>query len=212
MQIKIDLHVHTQYSYDALITPEELFYYAKKRGLDGVAITDHDTTEGAAKIMGEKGFLIIPGIEVSSMDGHVVGLNVNDRIPQGLSVGETVDRIHEAGGIAVACHPTALFWDSLGKHVNAKFDAVEVINSSAFPFRYAVKRAMKIASSLRIPQVAGSDAHYAPEIGYAYTIIDAEPEISSTIEALTRGFCKPFGMAIPLHLRLRRVMLRFKKI
>ncbi|MGC8940281.1 MAG: CehA/McbA family metallohydrolase [Candidatus Bathyarchaeia archaeon] len=212
MQLKIDLHVHTQYSYDALITPEELVCYAKKRGLSGVAITDHDTTEGTTKIIGEEGFLIIPGIEVSSMDGHVVGLNVNDKIPRGLSVEETVDRIHEAGGVAVACHPIALFKGSLGRHVNAKFDAVEVINSSAFPFRYAVKRSMEIASNLRIAQVAGSDAHYAPEIGYAYTVIDAEPEIPSIVNALTRGFCKPFGTAIPLRLRLKRVLLRFKKI
>jgi len=211
LQLKIDLHVHTQHSYDGLITPEELIHYAKKRGLDGVAITDHDTIEGALKIMRRTNFLIIPGIEVSSLNGHVVGLNVCEVIPKGLSVEETIDKIHDAGGIAVACHPATFFKRNLGKHVNAKFDAVEVINASAFPFKYSVKRSREFAQSLGVAQVAGSDAHYSPEIGYAYTIVDAEPKVTSIIEFLTKGFCEPFGEPIPLSLRLKRILLRFKK-
>lgn len=211
MQLKIDLHVHTWYSYDGLITLKELVYYAKKRRLDGVAITDHDTIDGALKILEKTDLIVIPGIEVSSLSGHVIGLNVNEVIPQGLSFEETVDKIHDVGGIAVACHPAAFFKGNLEKYANAKFDAVEVINSSAFPFKYAVKRSMELALNLGIAQVAGSDAHYGPEIGYAYTAIDAEPEIASIIEALTKSFCKPFGEAIPLHLRLKRILLRLTK-
>jgi predicted metal-dependent phosphoesterase TrpH len=203
--------VHTQHSYDGLITPEELIRYAKKRGLDGVAITDHDTIEGALKIMREKDFLIIPGIEVSSLNGHVVGLNVYEVVPKGLSVEETIDKIHDAGGIAVACHPITFFKHNLGTHVNAKFDAVEVINASAFPFKYSVERSREFAQNLGVAQVAGSDAHYGPEIGYAYTVVDAEPKITSIIEFLAKGFCEPFGEPIPLGLRLKRILLRFKK-
>jgi predicted metal-dependent phosphoesterase TrpH len=211
LQLKIDLHVHTQYSYDGLTTLEELIYYAKRRGLEGAAITDHDTIEGALKISRKTDLIIIPGIEVSSLNGHVVGLNVNEVIPPGLSVEETVDKIHDAGGIAVACHLKVPFKGSLEKHLNAKFDAVEVINSSAFPFKYSVNRSIKFASNIGIAQVAGSDAHYGPEIGYAYTAIDAEPNITDIVKALTKGFCKPFGEAIPLHFRLKRILLRFKK-
>ncbi|HLE75655.1 MAG TPA: PHP domain-containing protein, partial [Candidatus Bathyarchaeia archaeon] len=97
MQAKVDLHVHTVYSRDSLITPEDLVFYAKKRGLTAVAVTDHDRVDGAIKIARETDFLIIPGIEVSSRNGHIVALNVQEPVPRGLSADETVDRIHEAG-------------------------------------------------------------------------------------------------------------------
>jgi len=211
LQLKIDLHVHTHYSYDAIITPEELVFHAKKRGLDGVAITDHDRIDGALKIARETDFLIIPGIEVSSLDGHVLGLNVQEAIPQRLSVHETVDRIHEAGGVAVACHPLAFLKVSLGKYANSRFDAVEVINSSAFPFEYSVRRSREIASHLRIAQVAGSDAHYGPEIGCAYTVVNGESTVEEVMKAVKKGFCKPFGRAIPITTRLKRELLVLKR-
>ena len=211
MQLKIDLHVHSNYSYDSLITPEELVFYAKKRELDGVAITDHDRIDGALKIAKETNFLIIPGIEISSLNGHIIALNVQEGIPQKLSVDETVDRIHELGGIAVACHPIALFKGSLGKHTNSKFDAVEVINSSAFPFNYSMRRSQQIASRLRLPCVAGSDAHYGPEIGHAYTIINAELNVEEIIKAIKKGLCQPFGKPIPLTTRLKRELLLLKR-
>jgi predicted metal-dependent phosphoesterase TrpH len=195
-----------------LIKPEEIARYSKKRGLDGVAITDHDRLDGALKIAETTDFLVIPGIEVTSLNGHVVGLNVQNPIQKGLTVDETVRGIHKAGGIAIACHPSALFKGSLGRRTNSEFDAIEIINSSAIPFGYSVKSSERIASRLGIPKVAGSDAHYGPEIGFAYTSIDAEPDIDSLIDAIRKGSCKPFGTAIPLTIRLKReLFVLFKK-
>jgi len=200
------MHVHSCYSVDSVITPEELVFYAKKRGLDGVAVTDHDNLEGPLKIAAETDFLIIPGIEVRSSDGHVLGLNVKEPISAKLSATETVNRIHDAGGIAVACHPVGLFKGGLGKRTNSSFDAVEVINSSAVPFRYSVKQSMKIASRLGKPRLAGSDAHYGPEIGCAYTLVNAEPNVNDVVNAICRGFCQPFGNSIPWTIRLKRMV------
>jgi predicted metal-dependent phosphoesterase TrpH len=211
LQLKIDLHIHTNHSYDSVIKPEEVVFYAKKRGLDGIAVTDHDKIECALKMTKKTGFLIIPGIEVSSLGGHVLALNIQELIPKGLSVDETVDRIHSLGGIAVACHPTSFFKGSLGEHISSKFDAVEVINASAFPFNYSVKHSQKIASSLKIAQVAGSDAHYGPEIGYAYTLVNAESKVEEIVKSISRGLCQPFGGAIPITTRLRREILVFKR-
>jgi predicted metal-dependent phosphoesterase TrpH len=191
--------------------PEDLFFYAKKHGLDAVAITDHDRIDGALKIAKEKDFLIIPGIEVSSLNGHIIGLNVREVIPTKLTADETVERIHEVGGLAVACHPITFFKASLGGHTSSKFDAVEVINASAVPFLYSVKRGRRLAFQLGKAQIAGSDAHYGPEIGCAYTIVEAELELEEVIKALTGGFCKPFGRAIPLRIRLKREVFSLKK-
>lgn len=202
MQVKADLHVHTTYSSDSVITPKDLVFYAKKRGLTAVAVTDHNTVEGAWKIAKETDFLIIPGIEVSSLHGHIVGLNVNTLIPRGLSADETVDRIHETGGIAIACHPYAMLKGSVGKHVTSKFDAVEAINASAFPFSRATNKAYQLAERLKLPKVAGTDAHYGPVIGQAYTVIDSKPNVEAILKAIKNGHCKPAGTGLSLRLRL----------
>lgn len=204
MRLKIDLHVHTIYSVDSLITPEEVVYYAKKRGLDAVAVTDHDRLDSALRMSKEQDFLILPGMEITSLGGHVLAFNIQDPVTKGLTTEETVDRIHKAGGIAVACHPGAMFKGSLGDHATSIFDAVEVVNSSAIPFRYSVKRGEQIASRHNIARVAGSDAHYGPEIGYAYTMIDAGPNADDILNAIRRKQCQPFGKAIPLAVRLKR--------
>jgi len=202
MRVKVDLHVHTTYSIDSVITPKELVFYAKKRGLTAVAVTDHDQVEGALKIAKETDFLIIPGTEVSSLHGHIVGLNVSERIPKGLSADETVDRIHKAGGIAIACHPFALLKGSIGNHVSGKFDAVETINASAFPFNRATRKANQLAERLKLPKVAGTDAHYGPVIGQAYTLIDSEANVAAIVKAIVNGQCEPVGTGISLLMRL----------
>jgi predicted metal-dependent phosphoesterase TrpH len=209
--LKIDSHVHTIYSVDSLIAPEEVAYYAKRRGLDGVAVTDHDRLDSALRMSKEKGFLILPGMEITSSDGHILALNIQDPVAKGLTAEETVDRIHDGGGIAIACHPGAMFKGSLGNHTTSMFDAVEVINSSAIPFRHSVKRGEQIASRLKIARVAGSDAHYGPEIGCAYTLVEAEPNADDIVNAIRRKQCQPFGKAIPLAVRLKREISIFSR-
>ena len=211
MQVKADLHVHTIYSADSLITPEDLVFYAKKSGLTAVAVTDHNQVEGARKIARETNFLIIPGTEVSSREGHIVGLNVQELIPPGLTADETVDKIHQAGGIAIACHPFVLFKGSVGKYATAKFDAVETLNASAFPFRSASKKADQLAERLGLPKVAGTDAHYGPVIGRTFTLIDAEPNVEAVVKAIAKGLCQPYGKPISMLMRIENQGRFFKK-
>jgi predicted metal-dependent phosphoesterase TrpH len=213
MQIKADLHVHTTYSKDSLITPKDLIYFAKKRGLDAVAVTDHNQLEGARKIAKETDFLIIPGMEVSSRDGHIVALNVQELIPRGLSAIETVERIHKAGGVAIACHPYVYFKGCLRDNVCATFDAIEVINARAFPFKSSVKKAEESAQKLGLSRVAGTDAHYGPQIGYAYTVIEAaEPSVEAITKAIVEGDCQPFGEPVPAILNAQQELQRLKRM
>jgi hypothetical protein len=210
MQVKADLHVHSTYSADSVITPKELISYAKKRGLTAVAVTDHNQVEGARKIAKETDFLIISGTEVSSLGGHIVGLNVNELIPRGLSADETVDRIHAAGGVAIACHPYALFKGSVGKHVTKEFDAVETRNASSYPFKSAAGKAELLAERFGLARVAGTDAHIPQAIGSAYTLIEAEPDVEAILKAIVAGHCQPMGGPLTLSLRVRN-QLRFLK-
>jgi predicted metal-dependent phosphoesterase TrpH len=209
--LKIDLHVHTVYSADSLITFEELVFWAKRRGLNAVAVTDHNRVDGALKMAKETDFLIILGTEVDSSDGHVMALNVHEVIPRDLSAEETVERIHEAGGIAIACHPFAMFKGSLGKHVSGSFDAIETINASASPFKRSVRKAEEVAERFKLPRVAGTDAHYAPAIGYAYTLVDAELSADTVVKAIVNGHCQPFGVPVPLRLKLEKYYYHYFK-
>ncbi|HDI42379.1 MAG TPA: PHP domain-containing protein, partial [Candidatus Bathyarchaeota archaeon] len=154
--IRLDLHVHTQYSYDSKTTLKQVFRAAEKAGLDGVAITDHGTVEGALKALRLKPkIFVVPGMEVDAKGGHILALGVRERVPEGLSVLETVERIHELGGLAVASHLYAFFkschW-SLEEL--SSFDAIEVINASAIPFGRSTRRSFRVARALGLPMVA----------------------------------------------------------
>ncbi|MCW3996439.1 MAG: CehA/McbA family metallohydrolase [Candidatus Bathyarchaeota archaeon] len=213
MKINADLHVHTTYSKDSLITPKDLVYYSKKRGLNAVAVTDHNRLDGAWKIAKETDFLIIPGMEVSSADGHIVALNINELIPRGLSAVETVERIHQAGGVAVACHPYVYFKGCLKEKVCATFDAIEVVNARAFPFKKSMQKAKEAAMNLKLSRVGGTDAHYGPQIGYGYTTIEvAEPTVDAIAKAIVEGHCEAFGQQVPVLLNIQQQFLRVKRM
>jgi hypothetical protein len=213
IQIRADLHVHTTYSNDSLITPEDLVYYAKKNGLNAVAVTDHNQLEGAYKIAKETDFLVIPGMEVSSADGHIVALNVKELIPQGLSAVETVERIHRAGGVAIACHPYVFFKGCLRGNVGSAFDAIEVINARAFPFGRSVKKAEEAAQKFKLSRVAGTDAHYGPQIGYGYTTIEAvEPTVEAIAKAIIEGKCEAHGHPVPAIINVKQQVLRLRRM
>ncbi len=195
-----------------MITPRDLVFYAKKKGLTAVAVTDHNCVEGALKIAKETDFPIIPGIEIDSLDGHIVGLNVKEIIPRRLSATETAERIHTAGGVAIACHPYALFKGSLGKNVCSEFDAIEVINARAFPFKRSVKKANETAERLKLSRVAGTDAHYGPQVGYGYTVIDADLNIEAIMKAIVNGHCEAYGEPVPVFLNLRQQFQRLQRL
>ena len=97
--LKLDLHIHSQYSEDGAGSPKEIIKILQKKGLHGMAITDHNTVRGGLESLkvAPKDFIVIPGIEVSTKDGHIIGLNVKEDIPRRLTSGETIDKIIEQG-------------------------------------------------------------------------------------------------------------------
>jgi predicted metal-dependent phosphoesterase TrpH len=207
--LKIDFHVHTCYSHDSSITLKEVVTYSKKQGMDGVVITDHNTVKGALKLKTRE-ILVVPGIEVSTSEGHLLGINVSTLIPSKLSIEETIHRIHEAGGVAVAPHPFAFYRSPPSRYVRC-YDAIEVLNASSIPFSIFSSLSKMFAEDLGLPQTGGSDSHFAPEIGSAYTVVDASLNVDAVINAIEHGAIFPIGRGIPWKTRLKRTALNLKK-
>jgi len=212
--LKIDLHVHTCYSEDATTTLKEVVYYAKKRGLNGVAVTDHETLRGALKLARKSQLIIIPGLEVETQRGHILALNITTLIPPKLSIRETVQKIHDAGGIAAIAHPAVVLKTGLGQKItsSSNIDAVEVINSAAFPFFLSTYLGRRLAEKLNLPQTAGSDAHHALEIGTAYTLVNADSNTDDVTEAILKGMITPCGKPITWAKRVQRGAFYLTKI
>jgi len=203
---RYDPHVHTSHSGDCFCPVKEVIRIAKAKGLRGIAITDHNSIRGveeALRLSG-KNFLIIPGIEVSSKDGHILGLGISKLVPRGLPAPETVALIRKQGGIAVAAHPFGLSLKPFAA-LKAEYDAIEVFN----PRRYLANRlARKFAERRELPVMAGSDAHRPNEVGLAGVKIGGKASVDNVLKKIKGGEASTFGRTLPLKNYLRRALLR----
>lgn len=201
--MRFDLHSHTIYSsetkwpFESIIKPADLVKVAIKRGLDGIAITDHDTLRGAldcSKIVKQKNLnlKIIKGLEITTKRGHILGLDIEEWDSFGKdSIEETIDKIRDMGGIAVAAHPFASnrFRKSLGEDlVNLDIDGIEALNFRTSENDNRV--ALKIAKKLNLGITAGSDAHTISDIGRVWTFSDQDDIIQAIIKRHTKVFGK----------------------
>ena len=190
-----DFHCHTRYSRDSRLTEDRFIGLALERGLTHVAVTDHDTVEGAiavrdrARELGVADRLtVILGEEVSSADGEIIGLFIESTIPPGLSAEETADAIHAQGGLVSVPHPFDPFRRSHIRpepleHLAAsrRIDAMEVFNSRVTLPRHN-QQAAEFAARYGIPGVACSDSHTALEVAMSF---NALPAFTSAAELAT---------------------------
>jgi predicted metal-dependent phosphoesterase TrpH len=177
---RADLHMHTTFS-DGWPSPHELVKHAASIGLNVIAVTDHDTIEGglrAADLASKRsGCEVVIGEEISSRDGHIVGLFLERRIRPGMSAAATVHAIHDQGGLAVAVHP---FWRTQRRvrggvvhgvgwlAAELDFDAIEIENATP-GFYFFNQLARRMNMGLGAAELGGSDAHILDEVGRAYT-------------------------------------------
>lgn len=182
--MKGDIHIHSKYSVDCNSEPEIIAKYAIRKGLDFIAIADHNNFR-THKLQ----IMTIPAEEVSSVDGHILAVFINQEIPKGLSQEETVEKIHEAGGIAIAAHPFRLV-NGLRKDFRNVYDAIEIKNGRC-GFR-CNQKTEKLAAKLGKGGTAGSDAHFYDEVGRVWMEIDTtDPE--SLRKLIISGNTKVFG-------------------
>jgi predicted metal-dependent phosphoesterase TrpH len=184
--VRVDLHSHTKYSRDGHSSPESLVRAARAAGLDRIAVTDHGTIEGALRARDLDPDLVIVGEEIRCRcRTELIGLFLHEAVPQRLPLEETVSRIREQGGVIYAPHPYAYARRALTRARRAldAADVVEAVNARAFlpPWNRAATRA---AEARGIPIAAGSDAHFAFEIGRAFAEMPAFDDAEGLLEAL----------------------------
>jgi hypothetical protein len=169
--MKCDLHVHSYASYDSISSPKSIIKEAVKKGINCLAITDHGEVKAyneLKRIADRENILIVKGIEVKSKKGDIIGLNIKERIPEGLSVQETIKRIKKQEGFIVIPHPFFKYYkfqENL-KNILDKIDAIEILNSAIS--EKANKEAFKFVRDNNFPFTAGSDAHSSFFVGRTY--------------------------------------------
>jgi len=200
MTLRIDLHVHSFFSADGVSRPEDLIAAARAAGLNGFAITDHNTCDavdymishGLMRADGQPvdGMLVIPGIEVTTADGHLLCLGcVLPSSLKGMPSAEVCRLAQEAGGLAVAPHPYDLFRAGIRESVLdvLPLDGLEVFNAATTLKRHN-RKAYDYAQKRGLPMTAGSDAHHAGAVGVACTIVEKDDfSVRGVLEALRRG-------------------------
>ena len=163
--MRFDLHVHSNCS-DGHDEVRTILRAAVRRGLAGLSITDHDTLQGslkALKIIREErlDLILIPGGEVTTAEGHLLVLGVEELPPCGLSPEETAEMAREQGGITIVPHPYHPFRHAIGRIPDC--DAVEVYNSKHL-FGIANARARRNAKKLGLPMVASISVTPSPTV------------------------------------------------
>jgi len=196
--LKMDSHIHSEYSPDSNSKIDYILETARSRNIDIIAISDHNTVDGTSEVMKKTrntDILAIPSIEISSAQGHIIGFGCEENIPRDLSPEDTIDRIHDLGGIAIIPHPFCFYRHGLlckSDYKDLKIDAIETKNAR-FIVGYCNNKAKKLAIKENIPTLGASDAHYWKFVGDCYSKIDCEKDIDSVLKAIVKGNVEAHG-------------------
>ncbi len=212
MKWKVDLHLHTFFSYDGLCSPTQVVELSRAKGLSKVAITDHNTIAGALEAKRLAPELIIIGEEIRTNRGELLALFIEEEIPPGLDPLETVRRIREQGGIVGIPHPfDRIRREAMGSYtleIMEEVDFIEGFNARTI-LRADNAEALRVAAERNIPVSAGSDAHTPWEIGMAWVEIEPFGGEREFLEVLKRG--KIGGQKSPLWVHFFSALAKLKR-
>ncbi len=166
------MHIHTEYSMDCTMSLEEIIARCLEVGINCLGIADHNKLTGALKMKEIAPFPIIPGEEILTTEGEVIGFFLSQEIPSKLSMKETMARIKAQNGLVCIPHPYdklrfSLFKDQVFEDIIREVDIIEAFNARSLS-RASSTRAWQLARKYGKLTSAGSDAHTLPEIGNAY--------------------------------------------
>lgn len=195
---KSDLHIHTSYSFDSSTTvPAVLEWAANFTDLDIIAITDHNQIEGALRardLAPRFGMQVIPGCEISTREGHILGLFIERTIPHHLPVEETILRVGEQGGLCIAAHPEAFMAHGMKRaaiqralgnpEVCKILIGIETWNTGLW-YQGSNRTAQQIQAETGLACTGSSDSHVPWTIGLGYTEFSGQTpaDLRSALEA-----------------------------
>jgi predicted metal-dependent phosphoesterase TrpH len=172
--VRIDLHLHSRYSHDGRSTLEELIQRCVECGLDRIALTDHNTVEGALALAEIAPDLAIVGEEAKTREGEVIGLFITRRLPPYMRAEDVMDMIHEMGGLTYVPHPLDRHRSNFSAEriaeLAGRIDIIETYNAWCEPAEN--QAAARLAKELEKVSATGSDAHAASELGRSWMEIE----------------------------------------
>jgi len=192
--IKTLIHLHTDYSFDSNISLDTLADSARREGIGCIAVTDHDTIEGAKRLQGISDLRIIVGEEITTRDGHLIGLFLDEHIRPGMSTRETALAIRRQGGLVFLPHPfVSAFGCGLGDacwDIVDLIDAVEVCNGQNLSTK-ADRRAAQFAETFGLTKYVGADSHMAGSIVPCCQFMDSFETPTEFLASLRNAELKP---------------------
>lgn len=192
----IDLHMHEKrYSLDSFLALEEIVEIAKKRGLDAICITDHDSMElreYAEEYSKKTGFPIFVGIEFFSLQGDILAFGIDHYPEERVDAQEFIDYVHEQGGVVISAHPFRHNRRGLEGNLDILkgVDAIEILNGSTLPD--ATMMAVRYAKKYGFAITGGSDCHYPDKVGICATYFPNEIKtMDDLVAAIRNRECQP---------------------
>ena len=210
--IKVDFHSHTSSSKDSQTTPQAIIAAARRRGLDRLVITDHNSIQGALAARQLAPDLVIVGEEIETQAGELLASFVTEEIPRGLPVKEVIRRLRQQGAFISVSHPFDRSRSGFAlpdlDEIAPLVDAIEIFNARCV-LAHTNRLAQQYAAVHHLPGTAGSDGHIAWEIGRAYLKV---PLFNSADELrLVVGKGQPVGRQVPLVVHMLATFISIPK-
>jgi predicted metal-dependent phosphoesterase TrpH len=205
--IRLDLHVHSRYSVDSRLSFEQILERITYQGLQGFALTDHNTTEGLATLerlrSSYPGFWFIPGVEISTQEGHLLAYGIRESPPADRPLAETIERVSALGGVSVLAHPFR--WvNGVGRRLAAEAPVQGIEGRNGKTSELANTRAELLAARRSITSTGGSDAHEPNLVGRAFTEFPEEAtSLDDLIEQIRKNETTASGASLSFAGRIR---------
>lgn len=200
--MKVELHAHTEYSHDSFLSLSTMIRVCRDKGINCLAVTDHNTIKGAVQLQKIAPFTVIVGEEIGTAEGEIIGYFLAEEIPPGLSPEETIGRIKRQGGLVAVPHPfdrlrrSAIRPETLKRIINL-IDIVEVFNSRNV-YQEDNQKALHFSNQHKKIMIAGSDCHTRFEVGNSHIVMQDFSDVNDFKEKLAKAdlFCRKSSLAV----------------